>query len=195
MALPARNIVARPQDQLYTAQDFELMPQFNEGYELVDGRLLLKDMPNPEHSLIARIVTRAYDRFDPNEQSGRMLQEISVKLNVKNTPAPDVAFWKADRKPSRSQTAADPPDLAIEIWSPHDLDTTKRQQAARDKVRRYLEAGVPLVWAINPANQTVEVYRLGQPQPAQVLSINDALDGENLIPGFRLELKLLFETD
>lgn len=139
-ALPARLV-----EQLYTAGEFENLPEFDKRYELIEGKLVKKPMPNSEHSLIARILIKQYDIFDPEEKMGRILQEVSTILNVRNTPAPDVAFWTADRKPNRSHKAAERPDLAIEIWSPHDLDTKKRHEEALDKIQRYLAAGVPLV--------------------------------------------------
>lgn len=86
-ALPARLT-----ERIYTAAEFETLPEFDAPYELIEGRLIKKPMPNSKHSLIARILTRQYDAFDPHEQVGRMLQEISTVLNVRNTPAPDVAF-------------------------------------------------------------------------------------------------------
>jgi Uma2 family endonuclease len=181
-------------EKLYSADEFETLPEFKHGYELVEGKLVKKPMPNSEPSLIARIIIKNYDIFDPQEKVGRMLQEISTGLNLKNTPAPDVAFWKAERKPKRSQKATDYPDLAIEIWSPHDLDTKKRQAEARAKIKRYLEAGVLLVWAINPENQTVEVYRAGEVAP-QVLQKDAILSSEAVIPGFQLSLLELFESD
>lgn len=184
-ALPARLI-----ERLYTADEFENLPEFDERYELIEGKLVKKPTPNSEHSLIARILIRQYDAFDPGEKVGRILQEVSTILNVRNTPAPDVAFWTAARKPKRSQKAADRPDLAIEIWSPHDLDTRKRHEEAREKIQRYLSAGVPLVWAINPQNQTVEVHR-----PGQVLDKSGILSGEDIIPGFELVVGILFELD
>jgi Uma2 family endonuclease len=188
MALPAR---MADFEKTYTSDEFQNLPEFGDGYELIDGKLVKKPMPNSEHSLIARILMRHYDAFDPHEKIGRMLQEISTKLDNKNTPAPDVAFWKAERMPGRSQNAATRPDLAIEIWSPHDLDTKKRQQDARNKLQRYLDSGVPLVWAINPSNQTVEVYQPNH--PPLVLGIDQQLEDGDVIPGFTMPVRALFE--
>jgi Uma2 family endonuclease len=185
---------ARLDERFYTAAEFETLPEFDEPYELIEGKLVKKAMPNSENSLIARILTRQYDAFDPQEKLGRMLQEVSTVLNVRNTPAPDVAFWQAGRKPKRSQKAAGRPDLAIEIWSPHHLDTKKRREEAREKIQRYLAAGVPLVWAINPQNQTVEVYHAGSSE-IQILDKSDLLSGEEIIPGFELPVAVLFDLD
>jgi Uma2 family endonuclease len=45
------------------------------------------------------------------------------------------------------------------------------------------QAGVCLVWVINPQNHTVRVYRLDG--SSQSLRENDALSGEDVLPGFQ----------
>lgn len=176
----------------YTVEEFEALPEFDASYELLDGKLIEKPMPGYEHSLIASIIMKYFYRFDFDGKIGVMLQELNVKLGPKNSPAPDLAFWKADRKPARLKGSAPLPDLAIEIWSPHDLDTQKRQEEARAKVQSYLASGVPIVWAINPENQTVEIYHSGNFNPVAILKIGDALDGEDVIPGFQVKVADLF---
>jgi Uma2 family endonuclease len=56
----------------------------------------------------------------------------------------------------------------------------------RAKMREYLDAGVRLGWLINPQQQQVEVYRLGQ--EAQVYELPTELSGEDVLPGFTLSL-------
>jgi Uma2 family endonuclease len=179
----------------YTADEFEALPEFNENYELIDGRLIKKPMPGIEHSYIALIILNNYLRFDPKMKLGLMLTEANTRLGPKNTPQPDLAFWTASRKPPKHAKGAGPrPHLAIEIWSPGDLEDRKGLEEARAKILRYLAADVPLVWAINPKDQVVEVYHAGQLEPL-VLSLEDTLEGENIIPGFKLAVRTLFEDD
>ncbi len=61
-----------------------------------------------------------------------------------------------------------------------------------DKVERYLAAGTRLVWIINPRGKYVLVHRKGESKP-QVLGLEDSFDGEEIIPGFKLAVKRLFE--
>lgn len=56
----------------------------------------------------------------------------------------------------------------------------------------YLKAGTRIVWGINPITQEVEVYHQGQSTPAIVLKINDELDGEDVVTGFKIEVAKLF---
>jgi Uma2 family endonuclease len=101
---------------------------------------------------------------------------------------PDVALVRAERlPPPHERIGAMPviPDLAVEIVSPSDRITK-----VRDKIRRYLEAGVPLIWLIEPRRRQVTVYRPGQPE--HVLGMADELDGGEVLPGFRLAVAELF---
>ncbi len=178
-------------EKRYTAQEFEALPEFDERFELVDGKLVKKPMPNHEHTNIGWALCLAYALFDRQERIGRMRPEAQVNLGPNDEPIPDVAFWTAARMPARNLTAAAPyPDLVAEIWSPHDLEHPRK---ARDKIQRYLKAGVKLVWVVNPPNRTVEVYRPSQTNPVEVLSIGEELSGEEVIPGFKVAVKPLFD--
>ena len=74
-----------------------------------------------------------------------------------------------------------PPDLAVEVLSPSD-----RYVDVIAKVRDYLAAGTPLVWAIDPIGRSAAVFRQGG--SALLLDENDALDGGEVLPGFSVML-------
>lgn len=64
----------------------------------------------------------------------------------------------------------------------------------RRKSAIYLENGTQMVWIINPIKRVAEVCRLsddGQFQ-SQTVDINGKLEGEELLPGFELALRQLF---
>jgi Uma2 family endonuclease len=57
-------------------------------------------------------------------------------------------------------------------------------------VRDYLDAGTRLVWIVDPDLRTVTVHRSGAPW--LVRGEDDALDGEDVVPGFRVRVGDLF---
>jgi len=78
-----------------------------------------------------------------------------------------------------------PPDLAVEVLSP-----TDRLSEALSKIAMYLEAGVPLVWLIDPKRRTAMVFR---PDTLPVIiDEHGVLAGEDVLPGFSLPLATLF---
>jgi Uma2 family endonuclease len=59
-----------------------------------------------------------------------------------------------------------------------------------EKVELYLEAGVSLIWVAIPQRRGVVVYR--PDQAPSTLTENDDLDGEDVVPGFRLPVRAVF---
>jgi Uma2 family endonuclease len=101
---------------------------------------------------------------------------------------PDVAFVPWDRLPGRTRPKGyipTHPDLAVEVISP----TDEPGEIAK-KRELYRRAGVPLVWWVDPARRMVAVYRDGE--LVAELGEGDELDGEPVLPGFRLPIPDIF---
>ena len=101
--------------------------------------------------------------------------------------SPDVAWVKLERWNSLSreqQTKFPPicPDFVIELRSESD-----RLKPLQEKMQEYLDSGLQLGWLINPHDQTVEIYRLGQ--EVEVVKFPATVSGEDVLPGFVLEIQ------
>jgi Uma2 family endonuclease len=77
------------------------------------------------------------------------------------------------------------PDLAVEVLSPSD-----RMADAMSKVTMYLQAGVRLVWLVDPATLTVTIFR--QDAAPKMVREADTLDGADVLPGFRIPVAEIF---
>ena len=73
------------------------------------------------------------------------------------------------------------PDFLIELRSKSDS-----LKLLQDKMGEYKMNGVRLGWLINPQKKQVEIYRLGQEK--EVLQSPTTLSGEEVLPGFVLEI-------
>lgn len=62
-----------------------------------------------------------------------------------------------------------------------------KKEKVRAKMKDYMDNGACLGWLINPKNQQVEIYRPNQ--DVQILQSPITLSGEDLLPGFVLDLK------
>jgi Uma2 family endonuclease len=78
------------------------------------------------------------------------------------------------------------PDFVIELRS-----DTDRLSDAQAKMREYRDNGVRLGWLINPKDKQVEIYRLEQ--AVEVLADPKTLSGEDVLPGFTLNLGAILE--
>lgn len=73
------------------------------------------------------------------------------------------------------------PDFVLELCSKNDSI-----EKLRAKMREYIENGACLGWLIDRKNQKVEIYR--QSRDVEVLNKPVNLSGEDILPGFVLDL-------
>jgi Uma2 family endonuclease len=78
------------------------------------------------------------------------------------------------------------PDLAVEVISPNDLYTE-----VDEKVAEWLEHGCQMVLVVNPRRRTVAVHRSGQ--MGRILGEDDTLDGEDVVPGWTMPVRDIFD--
>ncbi|MCC6793039.1 MAG: Uma2 family endonuclease [Thermomicrobiales bacterium] len=112
-----------------------------------------------------------------------------LSRNPDTVVPPDVAFIRRERIVEglgHGSFSTVPPDLAVEVMS-----QTDRFADVMRKATRYLAAGVQLVWLVRPNDRVVVV--LGRKRDPRELSIGDTLDGEDVVPGFRLPLTEIFD--
>ncbi|MSS71271.1 MAG: Uma2 family endonuclease [Candidatus Latescibacteria bacterium] len=102
--------------------------------------------------------------------------------------APDVMFVSKERlsgeiDPDHFLPFA--PDLAVEVVSPSNL-----WSEIEEKVEEYLEAGVRMIWIVNPRTRSITVYR--SRSQVQILGSEDTLAGEDVLPGFNASVAEIF---
>ena len=102
--------------------------------------------------------------------------------------SPDVAWianerWETLTSEEQEKFAPICPDFVIELRSRTDSLTQLQK-----KMQEYIDSGLRLGWLIDPQNQQVAIYR--QNQPMELVSLPTTLSGENVVPGFTLELPL-----
>jgi len=104
--------------------------------------------------------------------------------------SPDAAWiplerWQALTAEQKTRFLPMSPDFVIELCSPS--DSLKPLQA---KMQEYINNGTRLGWLINPKNRQAEIYRPGEEK--QVLENPSTLSGEDVLPGFVLNLESIW---
>jgi Uma2 family endonuclease len=104
--------------------------------------------------------------------------------------APDTAWvaqarWQALTSEQRQGFAPLCPDFILELAS-----ATDDMDDLRAKMQEYLENGCRLGWLIDRQTQQVEIYR--PDQPVEILQAPATLSGEDVLPGFVLNLHSIF---
>ena len=158
-----------------------------EGYEYVKGKLVPMAPPTMEHGDISMSLSFLLSLHVRKNQLGRLYPAgTDFKLGDRLVK-PDIAFVSMARLPeNRRQVSPVPPDLAIEVVSPTDI-----QYGVIEKAFAYLNAGTRLVWIIEPVGKTVTVYR--SETNIKLLTHEDTLSGEDVVEGFSCQVAELFE--
>lgn len=170
--------------------DLHLGQDVPDGFELVDGELV-ETTVSLLSSRVAVLLSSRLTDFCHTHQAGDIFgADLCCRCfkNPRTVRKPDVTFVRAGRLGEKDLEAGElkiAPDLAVEVVSPN--DTTYEVDR---KVEEFLEAGIRLIWVINPDGKHATVFR--QDRSISRVRASEELDGEDVIPGFRCPLALLF---
>jgi Uma2 family endonuclease len=172
--------------QTYTPDDLLAMPD-RKKYELVDGQLVERHMSQLSNWVAGRL-HRFVDIFVDEHRLGWTWASAQGYVCFPDFPRklrfPDVSYVSKKRLPEGPTSEGYiyiAPDLAVEVVSPNDLSYEVER-----KVVEYLDAGVTLVWVIDPEARTVRIHR--RDGSFGWLREDGELSGEDVLPGFRCRL-------
>ena len=180
----------------YTIDDVWKLSQLPENeaerYCLIDGELFATLAAGELHGALASEIARLMGNFVVERDLGRVTVETGYypSDDRRTLLLPDVAFRSRSRAtgPARIGFVPQMPDLAVEIMSPGNTLPEMRRKA-----EVYLRRGSTLVWLVNPAKRSAEVWRLTDDElTSETVGPAGALSGEGVLPGFRLDLSRLF---
>jgi Uma2 family endonuclease len=172
-----------------TAEVADLLDPENKHCELIDGTLVEKAMGVRE-SVLAGFLLELLGPFVRGQNLGILSgPDGTYEMLVGLVRLPDVAFVSWDRLPNRRIPDVPVPDvvpdLAVEVLSKNNQPGEMARK--RDE---YFQAGVRLVWEIDPRARTVRVYSAAD--RFHDLTAADTLSGGAVLPGFTLSLQHLF---
>jgi Uma2 family endonuclease len=148
-----------PREEGWFADDLDRLPEAPRHTELIDGALVFMMSPRRWwHGHLVTMLTVALMEQVPSDVNvGR---EMTIKLDERNRPEPDLLLTTAAYDGDRTWFAPDEVRLVIEVVS--------SESAHRDrtvKLRKYAEAGIPHYWCIEEEDgaPVVHVYELDEP--------------------------------
>ena len=128
--------------------------------QIIHGQLITQPRPAPKHasaaSTIGMTIGTPYHRGSGGPGGWWILDEPELHLGP-HILVPDLAGWRRERLPTMPESAyfTLSPDWVCEVLSPG----TARVDRA-DKMPIYAAQGIPFLWLIDPAPQTLEVFVL-----------------------------------
>lgn len=175
-----------------TPEEMLLLPGGGRGYELIDGELRERTM-----SFLSNYVGAALIILLGQYCRARNLGWISGSENsykcFPNHPRrirkADVSFHRIDRYSPDQATSEGhctvAPDLVVEVISPNDT-----AYEVNSKRLQWLDAGVRLVWVVDPVEQTVHAYHLDG--RLEHFSRTDTLTAVPVLPDFSTPMAEIF---
>ncbi|MEU0147271.1 Uma2 family endonuclease [Streptomyces sp. NPDC006288] len=157
-----------PQDG-YTVDDLFTLPDLPPHTELLDGSLVFVSPQRIFHSRMIDLLTWGLRSGAPREL--KVVRQMTVALDRRNAPEPDVSVVRAAAVTGRELTRFDAADvlLAVEVVSP---DSEARDRDT--KPGKYAAAGIPNFWLVEMAGSdrhpVVRVYELDPVNKAYALT-------------------------
>jgi Uma2 family endonuclease len=189
--IPLARIWFHPAPGTATEKDvIEAEVRGNRLCELVDGTLVEKAIGFEESRLAGGLVYLIMSNLDKNDLGVCVGADGMMRIAPGLVRIPDVSFIAWDRLPGR-ESPREPipdlaPDLAVEVLSE---GNTKAEMAR--KVREYFDAGVILVWLIDPRKRTARVF--STVEKSALVRADQTLDGGAVLPGFVVRLADLLD--
>jgi Uma2 family endonuclease len=162
-------------------------------YELFDGELHVSKQPHFGHQVICTHIAGALWSWNEGSGLGFVFGAPGVVFGERDAAAPDIAWASHTRLSTiigESAALEGAPELVVEVLSPGAANQRRDREI---KLRVYSRYGVDEYWLVDPAAQTIAVYRRGGPslQLAATLGATDTLTSP-LLPGFSVALGKLF---
>ncbi len=178
------------EEKLITGEELYRMPERGR-CELVDGRLVMKSPTGYGHSVIEMNVGWVLKTYADVHKSGKVgVGEVGIfiRRDPDTIRAAHVFFISNERYARRAaQGFLDiAPELVVEVLSPED-----RWSEVMRKLADYFEAGVLLVWVVDPAMESIFAYR--SLTGVKIFRAGDTVVEEEILPGFFIPVADIFK--
>jgi len=151
------------------------------------------------HGVFVRALFLILYNYCKQKQLGEVFQEMPFVLSynsnwVKGSRVPDVMFFEKSRWDKYIVQVPDwpkkpaiiVPDLVVEVVSQNDSYSELNR-----KVQLYRQDGVKLIWVLDPAEKSVDVYEGHQ---VKTLEKDGLLTGTSILPNLEIKLGELFDV-
>jgi Uncharacterized protein conserved in cyanobacteria len=177
--------------QTVTADELLKMPDDGFRYELVKGELIKMAPPGDEHGFVSINFASQLALHVKANNLGVAYGEVGFILssNPDTVRAPDAAFVNRKRIEETGILKGyrpGAPDLAVEVISPNDTYTE-----VQEKALEWLAAGTRMVIVLNPRKRNATIYR--SLNDITILNEDDVLDIDDVVKGFKIRIKDIFE--
>jgi Uma2 family endonuclease len=139
-----------------SAEDYALMPDDGNRYELIEGELRLMPSPESVHQRVSKRLLYKIDAEATKVGAELLYAPLDVYLGQNVVLQPDLVLVTAERSHLITRRGVEgAPDLVVEILSPGNPTRDRITKA-----RLYAQAGVRELWLVSPEAAIIEVFAL-----------------------------------
>jgi Uma2 family endonuclease len=174
----------------WTYDDLGKLPDDGRRYEIIDGVLFVSPSPRTPHQrALGAIHALIWSWLRGNPIGEVFIAPFDVVFSQKSAVQPDVLFVSKARREVVQDVVRGSPDLVVEVLSSNPgLDRVK-------KFNLYQQRDVTHYWIVDPKQCLLEAYELIEGVYTLTWSGGgDDVFRPQVLPGFELELSILWET-
>ncbi len=177
--------------------DEDLLALGDTNAEVIDGEIVVMTANKIDHTIYGLQIAMYLNVFVRLRNLGWVGGMAAFKLEeypeggIKGARVPDVFYVSYERLPrdaSLSIIPAFPPDLAVEV-----ISETETHTEVLKKTNDYLDHDVRLVWHLIPALREIHSFTPAR-RSGTILTDKDRLDGGDLLPGFSIPVRAVFDV-
>jgi Uma2 family endonuclease len=184
------------QERAYTVDDLRALEQQpgneEKWFELIEGEIFEVARAKPIHNAVVNLTATPITNHVMKNKLGQVFGDgQNYFLSPEDEFIPDVSFVSKERFPTLPDEFTAAPDLAVEVLSP-----SNTHDKMMYKIRAYLRFGGRLVWVIYTQQKVVDVHRMQSDGSliTRQFGMDDVLDGEDVLPGFKLAVRDIFPS-
>lgn len=161
--------------------------------ELIKGEIVERMPTGYLHGRIESLIVTLINIFLRQHKLGKTFvgeTGLFTSRDPDTVRAFDVAYMSNERFGQiQSRSYLDvAPELVVEVMSPDDSWTM-----IQEKLAEYFAAGVQVIWIVDPKLEQLHSYRAVN--EIEIFQIDDTVTCEDLLPGFAMALREVFEVE
>ena len=189
----------KSRNALATVAEFEVWlskKKTDHNYEFMCGQIIKKDAMKQNELFIVKFLTRLFSKTADYQNGAELIPEIDVYIDDYRKRVPDLACFSAEQIKATRHGAKVVPAFVIELLSDSRFAVAKGFNNVENKIQDYfdgstLNAGVQVVWYINPKTQTI--YSYTSPKTVTIGTGADVCSAAPTVVDFRFEVRELFK--